>query len=350
MKRVNSFLGLGLLSVLLLSSCVTTVKTARTAATSSDIKSVTVADLKVTDHRISYTMTPSKELQRAGLANVKQAALQEALTKNGNADVMLEPEYVVSMKNKFILGKEVTSVTVTGRPAYYENFRKLNDSVWHTPGFYGKPNVTYVCKHCQGDNADGCCDGDYDGGNASAGQGVLGTIGNLLGLGKKHNYADGDIRRTGMGFNLNLVGGHHDTTTKIDGDKHTSDGEGFLGALGTIGLQANPWWWFGVGSGWIYGWDGDTQIVPIFGNVRVYFSKHKNSFFYDFKMGGSFEVGEKTLDGGLFTGSAIGYSFGAFEVALQAYNQVFDINEKHYYGPKPDINSTYIGLNLGLKF
>jgi hypothetical protein len=83
MKYTISFVALS--ALVLLSSCITTVKTARTAETSSSIKNATVADLKVTDHRITYTMTPSKEIQRAGLNNVKQAALQEALTKNGNA-------------------------------------------------------------------------------------------------------------------------------------------------------------------------------------------------------------------------------------------------------------------------
>ena len=103
MKREFHIYGLGLLSVLMLSSCITTTKTARTATTSASIKNATVADLRVTDHRVTYTMSPSKAIQRAGLNNVKQAAIQEALTKNGNADVMVEPEFVIEKERTLLL-------------------------------------------------------------------------------------------------------------------------------------------------------------------------------------------------------------------------------------------------------
>ena len=68
MKHIKGFLALS--AVMMLSSCITITKTARTAETSSSIQNATVADLKVSDHRVTYTMTPSKEIQRAGLSNV----------------------------------------------------------------------------------------------------------------------------------------------------------------------------------------------------------------------------------------------------------------------------------------
>ena len=77
MNNVKGFMALA--AVVLLSSCVTTTKTARTASTSATIKNATVADLRVSDKRVTYTMSPSKAIQRAGLSNVKQAAIQEAL-------------------------------------------------------------------------------------------------------------------------------------------------------------------------------------------------------------------------------------------------------------------------------
>ncbi len=123
-------------------SCTTTVKTASTTDMPADILSATVADLDVAQNRITYTTTPSKEVQRAGLGNVKRAAIMEALQKSdANADILVEPEFVISMKNCFFY-KKVTSITVTGRPAKYKNYHSLNDSVWCNPAF----RVTYVNK------------------------------------------------------------------------------------------------------------------------------------------------------------------------------------------------------------
>ena len=337
MKRVNSLLGLGLSTVLLLSSCVTTTKTARTAETSSSIKNATVADLQVADQRITYTMSPSKEIQRAGLSNVKQAAIQEALTKHGNADVMVEPEFVISMKNNFIFGKEVTSITVTGRPAYYKNFRTLHDSVWSDPGFYGQPKVVYVSDAPKG----GGGYGTY--GHKSGG--LLGKLG-LRKSGDNYSPDDPAFRRTGMGMRVEFIGGkeYSKVETKHDGSWE-SKGKGFAGVLGTVGMQTTPHWWFGIGSGYMYGWDNRTQHVPLYGNVRWYLSKRKSSFFLDYKMGGSFEVGGKSDLGGLFVGGAIGYSFGSFDLAIEAINQ--------YCKTEHDIESAYIshtGLSIGFKF
>jgi hypothetical protein len=58
------------------------------------------------------------------------------LEKNGNADLLVEPQFVYSIK-RTLFGKEVTSVTVTGRPAKYKNFRSLPDKVWTDEVFRG---------------------------------------------------------------------------------------------------------------------------------------------------------------------------------------------------------------------
>lgn len=118
-----------------LTSCVTTVKTAKVADTKSTLLSATVADLEVSPVRVSYTMAPSKSLQRAGLNNVKQAAIQECLIKNGNADVLVDAEYTIEQENLFIFGKRIASITVSGHPARYKGYRSLNDSVWCNPVF-----------------------------------------------------------------------------------------------------------------------------------------------------------------------------------------------------------------------
>ena len=113
-----------------LTSCVTTVKTAKVADTKSQLLTATVADLEVSPVRVTYTMAPSKALQRAGLANVKQAAIQEALIKNGNADVLVDVEYTIEQENTFIFGKRITSITVSGHPAKFKNYHSLGDDVW----------------------------------------------------------------------------------------------------------------------------------------------------------------------------------------------------------------------------
>ena len=118
-----------------LASCTTITKTATTADTPAAFYSATVADLEVAKERITYTMTPSADIQRGGLENVKRAAENEALLKNGNADVLVDAEYVISMTNNWIFGKKVNSITVSGRPAKYKNYHSLGDGVWTDPVF-----------------------------------------------------------------------------------------------------------------------------------------------------------------------------------------------------------------------
>ena len=122
--------------VFALTSCVTTVKTAKSADAKSQLLSATVADLEVSPVRVSYTMAPTKSLQRAGLSNVKQAAIQECLIKNGNADVLVDVEYVIEQQ-KLLFGKRINSITVSGHPAKYKGYHSLNDSVWCNPVFRG---------------------------------------------------------------------------------------------------------------------------------------------------------------------------------------------------------------------
>lgn len=123
-------------------SCTTTTKTARTEAMPYAMYNASVADLDVAPQRVTYTMTPSKEVRRAGVPNCKRAAIQECLSQNGNADLLVEPMFVVSVRRN-LLGSKVISVTVSGRPAKYKNFRSLPDNVWTDPIFRGNKNVSY---------------------------------------------------------------------------------------------------------------------------------------------------------------------------------------------------------------
>ena len=113
-----------------LTSCVTTNKTAKTADFSTETFNATVADLEVSDKRVTATLNPvPAEVRRGGMKNIKKTVEAKALEENGNADVLVNPEFTYTVKRGFF-SKKVTSMTVTGRPAKYKNFHSLNDSVW----------------------------------------------------------------------------------------------------------------------------------------------------------------------------------------------------------------------------
>ena len=82
-----------------------------------------MADLEVSPVKISHVFIPSKTVRKAGVDNVVNCAVQEALETNGNADVLVAIEKHIKYNDK---GK-VESVVVTGYPARYVNFRSPGD-------------------------------------------------------------------------------------------------------------------------------------------------------------------------------------------------------------------------------
>lgn len=110
---------------LCLSSCTTITKTASSIEVESCLKSETNTDMEVENSRISYTYYPKKSVRRAGLKNVKATAVAEALKANGNGDVLVEPQFETRIR-RGLLGTKIKSVTVTGYPAKYKNFRIVN--------------------------------------------------------------------------------------------------------------------------------------------------------------------------------------------------------------------------------
>ncbi len=133
MKKSVLFLG----AIFALASCTTITKTAKTSDLPASFLSATVADLEVLPERITVTLSPvEKKIERGGLTNVKQAAIQKALQdpKAKGADLLVDAEFVVEKTNYFFW-KDIYSITVSGRPAKYKNFRSLNDSVWCNPTF-----------------------------------------------------------------------------------------------------------------------------------------------------------------------------------------------------------------------
>ena len=313
-----------------LTSCLTSHKTASTATVQPQVQNITVADLEVGD-RITYRMEPSKELRKGGLENVKRAAEAEALAKYGNADLLVEPRYVYTKR-----GNKVISMEVSGRPAHYVNFRSLPDTVWGNPVFRG------------------------------VGEGFLLADGPRkrprYARGGRDNYASGvketsskvapeNLRATGFHAYLDLFY----TWGAPSGDLCDRWGESLEfrqsgGASLTLGYQITPRFYVGVGSGAHYiskSGSPECLMVPIYGDVRYWFSRSKYSFFVDARVGGSFEVMYGDTSGGFFVSPAIGYSFGWFDVAVrgQFYQMGLDRYGKTYNGGMQNI-----GINLGFRF
>lgn len=82
-----------------------------------------LADLQVAPAKISYFFLPSQTVVNGGFENVVNTAVREALIANGNADVLVALEQQV----KYDANGKVESITVSGYPAKYVNFRSPGD-------------------------------------------------------------------------------------------------------------------------------------------------------------------------------------------------------------------------------
>ncbi len=80
-------------------------------------------DLDVSPEKITYFMMPSKSVIDAGYDNVVNTAVREALLANGKADVMVALETQVKYNSEGV----IESITITGYPAKYVNFRNAGD-------------------------------------------------------------------------------------------------------------------------------------------------------------------------------------------------------------------------------
>jgi hypothetical protein len=88
------------------------------------------ADLEVSPDKITFFYLPSKTVVKGGIDNVIDSAVREALASNGNADVLVGLETQIKYND---LG-EAESITVTGYPAKYVNFRNPGDDYLRTIG------------------------------------------------------------------------------------------------------------------------------------------------------------------------------------------------------------------------
>lgn len=93
-----------------------------------------IADLNVSSTKISFTLGVTQELLRTDIENMISAAVKEALLKNNNADVLIGMEYQIKYNNNGV----IESISVTGYPATYKNFRHPSESVWLHEGVFIK--------------------------------------------------------------------------------------------------------------------------------------------------------------------------------------------------------------------
>lgn len=107
-------------AALALSSCSTITHTASTETVDTEVYNRSNADLKVSPVKISYTFTPNASYRRAGEKAVLRAAVAKALEANGNADVLVAPQYEVK-KTRGLFSTKVKYVTVKGYPDTYTN-------------------------------------------------------------------------------------------------------------------------------------------------------------------------------------------------------------------------------------
>ena len=136
----KSFFLMAIATVVLLASCSLggPKSLVKTTATHTRINAATpvvavFADLDVSPNKISYFYIPSTTVAAGGLDNVVNSAVHEALIANNNADVLVGLETQVKYNDKGV----IESITVTGYPAKYVNFRNAGDDYLREMGANG---------------------------------------------------------------------------------------------------------------------------------------------------------------------------------------------------------------------
>lgn len=319
-KNIKSLACLAALATCL-ASCVTTSKTAKTTQFDAATYTATVADLDVADQRVSVTLNPvPADVRRGGMSNIKKTVEAMALEQNGNADLLVNPEFTYTVERGFF-SKRVTSMTVTGRPAKYKNFHSLNDSVWNNPIFRGI--VEGVKKNRVKPH--------------SPRQKVFAYA--------KDSSEDGYTPYR-KGFTWGM-----DFGIRYDFRREKAVPEYLL----NFGYHINPYIYVGAGSGAEWNTDDDWVFIPIYGNIRCYFSNKKSAPFLDLRVGGSTECRYSDIDGGTYGSISLGYSFKRFDLSLSYTTQKCKVTERSryrydgYYTRDENKTLNRLGLRLGFR-
>lgn len=112
-------------SMLLFASC--SLHKANVGVTSvytPSVETTTMASLEVLGKKITYVYYPDiQDAKSLSQDQLVRNAIFEALNVNGGADELIEVNYFVTVRRGFF-GKKVRSVSVSGYPANYVNFRE----------------------------------------------------------------------------------------------------------------------------------------------------------------------------------------------------------------------------------
>ncbi len=111
---------------LTMTSCTTAYKTATQRDVVAPVAAAAIADFEVSPKKITYTLIPTRKVRAGGLQNCINTAISEALKANGEGDVLIETQGAIVQRSGLFRTK-VKSVTVTGYPATYKNFRSVDE-------------------------------------------------------------------------------------------------------------------------------------------------------------------------------------------------------------------------------
>lgn len=125
----KSLIALIAVGSLLLASCSTIRQTSTSIGIPTSIVSESVADLNVSQEKITFKYVPKKPVRRGGRKNVIRTAVAEALKANGNADVLVAMQYEIKTTRGFFGQTTVKYVIVSGYPAKYTNIKPLDPSL-----------------------------------------------------------------------------------------------------------------------------------------------------------------------------------------------------------------------------
>ena len=125
---MKKFLFALLVSAFAMTSCSTVKKTATIHNVKPTLASAVLTDLEVSNQKITYTYIPTNDVRRGGAANCISTAIHEALVANGG-DVLIETQTATVERT---WSRKIKSVTITGYPAKYKNFRSADTQTLKT--------------------------------------------------------------------------------------------------------------------------------------------------------------------------------------------------------------------------
>ena len=325
-------------ATLLLSSCAAEHRTSSTVRTQADTRAASVASLRVGE-RVTAEMEVPKSIRKGGWDNVRQAVEAKALEKAGNADVLLNPAYVVEKHRR-----KITKVAVSGRPAYYTDFHRLPDSVWTNPVFRaGFENAVNAPKLATGTEAIQAL------AKQSAKPREQKSTKKVVSAEKELPFRK-RVRRTGFSFKVDEgVGLTLNKAIEPMASWTVTDHESDVLSSVSLGLggQFTPRFYAGVGASFVGIPDAEYYMAPVYAEARYYFMKRNMSPFLNFRFGTSVPKNKCNKEIRPYVAGAVGYSVGRFDIGVMYQFEKF----KDKYESYPSIYKHHqFSLNLGFHF